>query len=96
MLELISGKRPFDAPSSREVVTKILTAKLSCPAALKKEPDLWGILDRGLAKAPEERWRNMNDLGRALAAWAMARGVACDASGASLAACWLTPPRRGA
>ena len=93
LYELLAGRRPFDADTPRETMMNILSAPLRAPSALAGEPALWAIIARGMAKELTDRWPSMFDLGRALAAWAAGRGIVSDASGASLAACWLTKRR---
>ena len=52
-----------------------------------------GELEKGLAKEPEERFATMRDLGRALAQWAVDRGVENDVAGTSIEAHWLSGRR---
>jgi eukaryotic-like serine/threonine-protein kinase len=60
-----------------------------------REPELWTILERGLAKEREQRFQNMRELGRALAEWLLERGVDDDVCAQSLRATWLRAPRSG-
>lgn len=55
------------------------------------DPALQAVLDRGFKKSREERWPSMRELGKALAALLMDRGVLEDAAGNSLRAAWLEP-----
>jgi hypothetical protein len=61
-----------------------------------REPELWTILERGLAKQREQRFQNTRALGRALAEWLLARGVDDDVCAQSLRATWVRPPRSAA
>jgi serine/threonine protein kinase len=54
------------------------------------DAELWAILERGLAKNRDQRFRSMSELGRALAGWALARGAREDVCGASLEAKWIS------
>jgi len=94
LYEALSGERPFDAPTTREIVLRILGTRAPRPVSLAEEPDLWSILQRGLSKSPDARWPSMGALGRMLATWAAERGVLCDSSGAALAPCWLASSSR--
>jgi len=53
------------------------------------EDDLWAIVERGLAKNPVKRWRNMRAMGGELARWLLKQGVEADATNTSLRAMWL-------
>ncbi|MCC6551778.1 MAG: serine/threonine protein kinase [Polyangiaceae bacterium] len=94
LYELVSGARPFGGPSSAAVVLDILYARLPRPELLTADKKLWSIVERGLSKAPEDRWPTMTALGQALASWAIANGVEYDVMGASLAAHWRERPLR--
>jgi serine/threonine-protein kinase len=85
LYEAISGERPFGGEGRADLVREILTARPRRPEVLAGYPGLWSLLERGLAKAPEDRWPTMEALGAALSAWALARGATCDATGATLA-----------
>ncbi|XYI01587.1 serine/threonine-protein kinase [Sorangium sp. So ce1128] len=89
LYELVSGRRPFGGPGSISIVHDVLRVDPPRPEALEAHPRLWGVIERGLAKAPDERFPTMAALGRALAQWAIASGVAHDVTGASLVDYWL-------
>ncbi len=89
LYELVSGARPFPGTSSVTVIFDILNTRLRRPEQFADHQDLWMIVERGLAKAPADRWPSMAALGRALADWALLRGATFDATGASLAVHWL-------
>jgi serine/threonine-protein kinase len=92
LYELVSGTRPFAGPNSATVIFDILNAKLRRPDHFAEHPELWAIVERGLAKRPSDRWSGMGALGRALAEWALARGAMFDAAGSSLAVHWMAEP----
>ena len=52
------------------------------------------IIERGIKRDPLERWATMHDLGSALAAWLLARGVQEDVTGTTLRACWPSVAHR--
>ena len=74
--EVISGQRPFEAASARELFAAIVAAT---PPSLEElgfaDERLSDIVLRGLAKAREERWGSMRELGAALAQWAADAGI---------------------
>ncbi len=89
LYELVSGRRPFGGPASLSIVHDVLRLDPQRPEVLEPHPRLWEIIERGLAKAPDGRFPTMAALGRALAQWAIASGVAHDVTGASLVDYWL-------
>ncbi|WP_245678212.1 serine/threonine-protein kinase [Chondromyces crocatus] len=92
LYELVSGVRPFAGPNSATVIFDVLNTRLRRPEQFQHEHELWNIVERGLAKAPQDRWPNMAAFGRALAEWALSRGVTFDAAGTSLGVHWLAQP----
>ncbi|MEJ7730254.1 MAG: serine/threonine-protein kinase [Polyangiaceae bacterium] len=95
--EVIAGQRPFEGASARELFAAIVTAT---PPSLHElgsaDSCLSDIVQRGLAKDPNDRWSSMRELGAALAQWAVDAGMATDAAGVTLER-WtgvLVPPRR--
>lgn len=87
--ECVTGVHPFLGSTYLEVVRAILEAEpLSLADHGIEDDELWQILRKGLAKAPEERWSSMAELGAALANLLARRGVREDAAGRSLAAAW--------
>jgi serine/threonine-protein kinase len=90
LYEMVTGRRPFRADNHLALLSAIID---EVPTPLRElaagDQDLWAILERGLAKEPVDRWQTMREFGRALAEWALARGVETDSTGASLAAHWL-------
>jgi serine/threonine protein kinase len=94
LYECITGALPFDSPSCRELFRQI---EEEPPRPLLShgvgDYELWEILRRGLAKHPEERWPDIQALGRALAGWLRARGIEDDISGMRLDSRWLARGR---
>lgn len=91
LYEMITGKRPFEGPNHGAILFAVF-ADAPQPTHVQGAGDeaLWEILHRGLAKTKAERWQSMIELGHALAAWAVARGVTEDATGASITHHWLS------
>ncbi len=87
--ELVTGTTPFRRVDLRATLEAIQDDEPRPEGRLLREPELWDILCWGLAKELPRRCRSAHDLGRALASWAMARGIDADASAPSLAARWL-------
>jgi eukaryotic-like serine/threonine-protein kinase len=58
------------------------------------EPELWKILEKGLAKDPAGRHGNMRAFGRELAEWLVSRGINEDICDASLRS-WIDPVNTG-
>jgi len=97
LYECITGRPPF-ADSSYEALLRDVVEKPIVPISERgvDEPELWGIVGRGLAKGREERWQSAREMGIALALWLRERGVDEDICGQSLRATWLrdsNPPR---
>jgi len=68
LYELVSGRRPFDAPSAAETASRILSAE---PPPLDADapgapPEIDAILRRALRKEPEARWEDGSAMARAL------------------------------
>jgi serine/threonine protein kinase len=89
LYEMIAGKRPFTGDSPESVLRAIVSGE---PAPLPAIPGdhgaLSGILRRGLEKDLANRFSSMRELGEALAAWLIARGVTDDITGASIETPW--------
>lgn len=96
LYELITGRRPFEGPNHGAVLFAVF-ADDPLPTHTQAAGDeaLWEILHRGLAKTRGDRWLGMRQLGRALAAWAVAHDVTADAAGTSLTHFWLGGPGGG-
>ncbi|WP_437965803.1 protein kinase [Sorangium sp. So ce260] len=90
LYELITGQRPFSGETLGAVISAIFSKEPVPTTQLGAgDEELWAILRRGLAKSPAERWPNMRSLGRALASWAVERGITADVAGTSLEHQWL-------
>jgi serine/threonine-protein kinase len=70
MYELLTGKLPFDANQPMEFIQKHIKEP---PISLAKRapnrewpPGLWEVLDKALAKKPNDRYQSANDLAQAL------------------------------
>ena len=94
LYELISGRTPFEGESYNALLWSILG---SHPKPLADhgivEPELWNILERGLAKDRDQRFHDMRQLGRALAGWLLARRVRTDITQAPLKS-WIDTVER--
>lgn len=90
LYEVISGVRPFEGPNYNALISSILVFN---PAPWEEheihEPELWTLIQKGLAKEQQDRWQSMQEYGEALAIWAAQRDVETDAAGNSLRAHWL-------
>jgi eukaryotic-like serine/threonine-protein kinase len=90
LYEALTGQRPFDGPNYNALIAAILT---QAPCTIMRlgvhEPELWTILERGLAKSTAHRYASMRELGAALASWVVARGVDEDVAGNPIAKQWL-------
>ncbi|WP_437731891.1 protein kinase domain-containing protein [Sorangium sp. So ce1335] len=90
LYELITGQRPFSGETLSAVIAAIFSKEPAPTTELGAGDEaLWAIIRRGLAKSPADRWPNMRALGRALAAWAVERGITADVAGTSLEHQWL-------
>jgi serine/threonine-protein kinase len=90
LYEAISGATPFAAANYNALLRSIVEDE---PKPLvsrsEEESELWRIVQRGLSKAREQRFRSMSEIGRALASWLIRQGIVEDACGASLEAKWI-------
>ena len=90
LYESITGQMPWDKPNYNALMQAIIheppvpTTEFSAGDA-----DLWRVIERGLAKNPDNRWSSMTELGEALALWLYEHGVKEDISANSLRAVWL-------
>lgn len=90
LYEAISGRLPFSGETRSEVLR---AAAQQTPENLSEtgniDAALWKIVEFGLSKGRETRWRSMQSLGRALGGWLLDRGVSEDMTGASIEMTWL-------
>jgi serine/threonine-protein kinase len=90
LYETITGRRPFKGQNYNALILAIITQEPASLAELAAcDAELWAIVKRGLAKDVAARWPTMRDLGAALAAWAIERGLREDAAGTALGSHWL-------
>jgi len=95
LYEAMTGQPPFGGEDRAQVMHAVATLEPEHPNLRGVvEPLPWPILQHGLEKRRDERWRSMPELGRELARWLLANGVTEDISGASLEAGWLRDSRR--
>jgi serine/threonine protein kinase len=89
LFEAITRSRPFEAENYNALLRTIIDdAPQSLASFGVDQPELWSILTRGLAKAADDRYPSMRDLGEALARWLLERGVTEDSVGTSLRRAW--------
>jgi len=90
LYEMVTGERPFDAPSQHAMLRAIIEDE---PTPLSKhgieDEAFAAIIAKGLTKNRAERWQSMRELGVALARWLISRGHSDDVCGNSLRAVWL-------
>jgi serine/threonine-protein kinase len=90
LYELVTGRRPFEAPTITAMVYALYTcAPIPTTQFAAGDDELWAIIERGLRRSLDERWPTMRAFGHALASWAILRGITADAAGASLSHHWL-------
>ena len=89
LYETLSGGMPFKGANYHALLRAIVED--DPPSLLDQcagDPQLWEIVQRGLAKRLDRRFQSMTEVGQALAAWLLAQGLFEDASGGSLEAKW--------
>ncbi len=90
LYETITGKVPWDRPNYNALMQCIIhEAAVPTTDFSAGDADLWRVIERGLAKNPDNRWASMTELGEALALWLYEHGVKEDISANSLRAVWL-------
>ncbi len=90
LYESITGKVPWDRPNYNALMQCIIhEAAVPTTEFSAGDADLWRVIERGLAKNPDNRWSSMTELGEALALWLYEHGVKEDISANSLRAVWL-------
>jgi serine/threonine-protein kinase len=90
LYEVVSGATPFSGANHRALLRSIVEDEprplMDLAAADER---LWAVVRRGLSKNIDDRFRTMNELGRALAGWLIEHGVHEDVSGGSLETKWI-------
>jgi len=66
LYEALWGRRPFEAPTLRELREVVLTAEPSLPASPSLPPELTRAVSRGLSKNRQDRFTTMGELARLL------------------------------
>ncbi|MEO6602595.1 MAG: serine/threonine-protein kinase [Polyangiaceae bacterium] len=90
LYESITGQMPWDKPNYNALMQAIIHEPPAPTTDFSAgDADLWRVIERGLAKNPENRWASMTELGEALALWLYEHGVKEDISANSLRAVWL-------
>src|SRR6185369_1756601 len=83
LYELVTGVKPFDGATLVALGSAVCAqAPVFVPDLI--DPELWPIIERGLQKAPANRWPDFRSLGEALASWLLSLGVTEDITGAAL------------
>jgi eukaryotic-like serine/threonine-protein kinase len=83
LYEMLTGRRPYEAPTRDELATKILEGAPTPPSQLAPgvHADVEEIVMRCLAKKPEERWQHARSLATVLDDLAQGRPVPRSLSG---------------
>jgi serine/threonine protein kinase len=90
LYEAVAGVTPFAGTNYNALLRSIVEDEpRSLQSYLASDESLWEIVRRGLAKDRDQRFRSMNELGRALAAWLLRQGIWEDACGGSLETKWI-------
>jgi serine/threonine-protein kinase len=92
LYEVITGRLPFHADGYEAQLRAIVEEPLD--RAGIDDPELWRILERGLAKDRDQRFASMSRLGQELARWLVERGIQQDICGDHLETRWLVTPLR--
>jgi eukaryotic-like serine/threonine-protein kinase len=94
LYEALVGKPPFIATNYNAVLREVIESDpVPLVSILPDEAELWGLMQRGLAKNRRERWPSMRILGIELAQWLLARGISDDATNTSLQSTWMPVTR---
>jgi serine/threonine-protein kinase len=94
LYEAISGRPPFYGDDRAQVMHAVATLAPENPKDCGLDAALWSVLERGLAKRRDDRWSNMEELGRTLARWLLDGGTSDDITGANLESGWFRGSRR--
>ncbi|MBI3203670.1 MAG: serine/threonine protein kinase [Myxococcales bacterium] len=96
LYECVTGRVPFEDANYNALLRHIIEDEIRPISEFGAGDDeLWAVMRKGLEKDREKRYQSMRELGEALAAWLMARGVTEDVSGHSLRATWVDPVPAG-
>jgi serine/threonine-protein kinase len=90
LYEILSGAPPFGSSHYTDALVAVVVGR-AVPSLVESsgiDVGLWQIIAKGLRRDPHDRWSNTGELGEALAAWLLERGIEEDASGTSLRAHW--------
>jgi serine/threonine-protein kinase len=90
LYELLHGSPAYGGATTLALLSATLAdAPVPRPSFADREPELWDVMARALAKDPDARYPTLRAFGGALAEWAGARGIEVDIAGGSLRATWL-------
>jgi len=91
LYEAVAGVTPFAGANYNALLRSIVEDEPpSLVGYLASDDRLWEIIRQGLSKDPEQRFRSMSELGRALAGWLITQGIHEDVCGSSLESKWIT------
>lgn len=89
LYECVTGLAPFQGYNYNALLSAIIEDDPTPIGELGvREAGLWTIVQRGMAKRPEDRYQSARELGRALVEWLQSKDVTTDITGAALAADW--------
>jgi serine/threonine protein kinase len=85
LYECITGRPAFEGDNYNALMVAIIQDRVVPSVELAAgDAALWEILERGLRKAPGERWASMREFGAALAGWLISHGIDQDVCGEPL------------
>jgi serine/threonine-protein kinase len=89
--ECVTGQSAFEGENYNALMRAIIEDRVRPITELAAgDASLWAILEKGLAKDPNERWSSARDLGMAFAEWLITHGVETDIAGEPVRS-WLEP-----
>jgi hypothetical protein len=99
LYEALLGHVPFTDTNYHRLLRRIVEEPIPSFSRVGVRDDtLWGIIEKGLRKDPNERFDSMRSLGVSLARWLLDVGITEDVGHGSVRATWLqgstTDPRR--
>ena len=90
LYETMAGGQPFVGETIDKLLLKILLDRPAPTTDLGVgDEELWRIIEQGLQKNRNNRWKSARDLGEALARWLVTQGADTDIAGAALRQHWL-------